>query len=108
MSNSGVILMSWWKRILGKFKRFNYMLGDVIGVDFEIPSLYGGSFQWRIKQTEDGTKKFISARIKIYGSERVGHRFIHFDIGSARNIRDGLAQMIKTLEGGAPSRSAWD
>jgi hypothetical protein len=106
MSKSGVMLMSWWKRILGKFERFNYMLGEVTGVDFEIPSLHGGSFQWRIKQTQDGAKKFISARIKVYGSERVGHQFIHFDLDAARNIRDGLAQMIKTLEGEVPSKSS--
>jgi hypothetical protein len=97
MSKSGVMPMSWWKRNLGKFKRFNYMLGEVIGVDFEIPSLHGGSFQWRIKQTQDGANKFISARIKV-----------HFDLDAARNIRDGLAQMIKTLEGEAPSKSSWD
>jgi hypothetical protein len=100
--------MSWWKHNLGKFKRFNYMLGEVIGVDFEIPNLHGGSFQWRTKQTQDGTKKFISARIKVYGSERVQHRFIHFDLDAARNIRDGLAHMIKTLEGEASSKSSWD
>ena len=100
--------MSWWKRILWKFERFNYMLGEVIGVDFEIPTLHGGSFQWRIKQTQDGAKKFISARIKVYGSERVQHGFIHFDLDAARNIRDGLAQMIKTLEGEASSKSSRD
>ena len=108
MSKSGVVRMSWWKRNLGKFKRFNYVLGQVAGVDFEIPSLHGGSFQWRIKQTQVGAKKFISARIKIYGSERLQHSFIHFDLDAARNIRDGLAQMIKTLEGEAPSKSSRD
>ena len=100
--------MSSWKRMLGKFERFNYMLGEVIGVDFEIPTLQGGSYQWRIKQTQDGTKKFISARIKIYGSERGDRRFIHFDLDAARDIRDGLAQMIETLEGEPPTKSSWD
>jgi hypothetical protein len=84
------------------------MLGKVIGVDFEIPTLHGGSFRWRIKQTRDGAKKFISARIKIYGSERVGHRFIHFDLDAARNIRDGLAQMVETLEGEVPTKTSQD
>jgi hypothetical protein len=88
--------------------RQHFADGEVRGVDFEIPSLHGGSFQWRIKQTQDGAKKFIWARIKVYGSDRVGHRFVHFDLDAARNIRDGLARMIETLEGEAPSKSSWD
>jgi len=103
--------MSWWKRILGKFERFNYMLGEVVGVDFEICSVHGGSLQWRIKQTQDGAKKFMSARIKpsyYYGSEAAPNCFVNFDLDAARDIRDGLAQVIRTLEREVPSKSPWD
>jgi hypothetical protein len=97
-----------WKKIFGKTGRYNYIFGAILVTDLKIPGFVPGfrkgSIQWRLKQTQDGSIKFVSGRIKpthYYGFTFDLNCFLDLQLNDARKVRDGLARMIKAAESGA-------
>jgi len=82
--------------------RSNYMFGSVLKSGPEIRSGWATSaIRWRIKQTRDGTKKFVSVQIKpshYYGLKGRAHYFLSLNLASARQSLNNLEEIIQELE----------
>ena len=95
-------LASTWRRFLQRYRWSNYAFGSVLKTGSQIWSHRGGgTIQWRIKQTQDGVKKFVSARITpsfYYGPKGSPHYFLSLDLVSARQSLNSLDEIIQELE----------
>ncbi len=96
-----LFLTNRWRWPLRKFPWLNYTSGMVEKKEPTIRSPYGsGSVQWRIKQTRDGAKRFVSARLEpSYCSPGfTPDCYVDLDLATARLVLDGLNEIIEELE----------
>lgn len=95
-------MLTVFKNVLAKSKSLNVLLGDVVFFTLSEKGASSNSFlEWRVKQSLDGKKLFVSAKFipdGTEGPEGSSRSYINFPIDAAVRLRDHLNDCIDVAQ----------